>query len=181
MCRMSFPTIALIVVCCFALKGAGVQGPNEIQTHGKVCGNPVRPCPAGRIFSDADLSFVLPSKLVWQRNYYSATFYAVILKSKTAVEDEGPDTDNCKRGFFSESERRGVQSLFPTRKVFASEYGCYLPKIVYTNTKAEYNFLAVYAGVTASGANAVLTQVKASGQFPRANIRKMRVVFSNGD
>jgi hypothetical protein len=157
------------------------QGPNEIQTHLKVCPNPSRPCLREHIFSDNDLTFGLPANLVWQRNYYSESFYAIILKSRPAVIDEDPNSDNCKRGFFPESERRGVQALFPARKVFSSEFGCHMALIAYTNVNFKYNFIAVYAGETQTEAASVLTQVKATGQFQEANIRKMQVVLGYGD
>ena len=50
----------------------------------------------------------------------------------------------------------------------------------YNNINAEYNFLAVYAGETSGEAKQVLRQVKATGSFNDANIRKMQVVVDNG-
>ena len=173
--------LLLITICWSGLNIAIAQGPNEIQTHGKVCANPARPCSAGGVFSDSDLSFALPAKVEWQRNYYSANFYAIVLKSKAVVSDETPDTDNCKQSFFPADERRAAQSLFPARKVFASEFGCYLVRIVYTNINYKYNFLAVYAGESPAQAQIALREVKATGKFPGANVRKMQVVFQNGD
>jgi hypothetical protein len=37
-----------------------------------------------------------------------------------------------------------------------------------------YGFLAVYAGLTMKEAKAWLSEVKATGRFPGANIRKMQ-------
>ena len=71
--------------------------------------------------------------------------------------------------------------LFPARKVFRSEFGCYVPRIAYTNTNFRSNFVAVYAGETQAEAMRTLAQVKAMGQFEGANVRRMQVVFQNGD
>jgi hypothetical protein len=171
--------LVMMTVCAFVSVGA--QGPNEIQTHGRVCSDPARPCANGGIFSENDLSFTLPRKVEWQKNYYSESFYAIILKSKPAVVDEDVDSANCRKGFFPETERKRVQMLFPSRKVFRSEFGCYMPKIAYTNTNFKYNFVAVYAGETQAEAMRTLAQVKAMGQFEGANVRRMQVVFQNGD
>jgi hypothetical protein len=179
--RGLFSMIVLIIICWFGLVRADVQGPNEIQTHGRVCSNPARPCANDGIFSENDLSFMLPGKVEWQKNYYSASFYAIILKSRPTVIDDDVDSANCSKGFFPESERKRVQALFPSRKVFRSEFGCYLPKIAYTNTNFKYNFVAVYAGETQAEAMRALAQIKAMGQFQGANVRRMQVVFQNGD
>lgn len=102
---------------------------NEIQTKGKVCPNPSSPCvkitgkdvktyPNGvnaviskgeNIFEDSDLSFRLPAKLTWQRNYYSANFYAIILKSRPAVRDKNRAVPSvCSQGYYSNEERKEV-------------------------------------------------------------------------
>jgi hypothetical protein len=154
---------------------------HEIQTQGRVCANPSSPCQSQYKFATNQLSFNLPMKLVWQNNYYSAPFYAIILKSIRAVVDGGPDTQRCLKGIVSETERQRVQAMFPTQKVIASTFGCYLTPVWYTSTRTDYNFLAVYAGETQAEAVGFLAKVKATGQFPCANIRKMQVVLGYGD
>jgi hypothetical protein len=179
-------TAVLMMVCGFISVGA--QGPNEIQTHGKVCPNPSAPCQPAKwknqivMFGSQDLSFHLPPHLKWLSNYYSASFYAVILNSKKAVPDpDGPAGPAQCSGYFSERERLEAQSVFPNQKVFASRFGCGSPGVGYTNVNYNFNFLAVYAGETQAAANSFLAQVKATGKFPGPNIRKMQVVLDYGD
>lgn len=151
---------------------------NEIQTNGKVCGKIPNSC---KDADSNDLVFKLPAKLTWQKNYYSAFFYAVILKSRPAVNDENVDDDKCRQGYYSEVERLRIQTLFPNNKVFASRNGCYMPQIWYTNANAKYEFVAVYAGETELAAKAFLKTVKSNPEFTDANIRKMKVVLGYGD
>lgn len=155
---------------------------NEIQTKGKVCGNPSTPCSHSKwTFEANDISFKLPQTLQWQKNYYSASFYAIILKSQRAVEDpDGPAGDGECSGYFPESERIAAQQQFPNKKVFASRFGCGITGIAYTNVKEGYNFLAVYAGETEIEAKNFLKTVKAAG-YSDTNIRKMKVVLGYGD
>lgn len=169
--------VLMIVFVCFDVSNAQS---NEIQTNGRVCHNPSSPCSG---FEEHDLSFRLPKNIQWQSNYYSVSFYAVILKSKRAVYDESPMIEaRCERGFIPKSEREKAQALFPENKVFASHLGCYsLNNIWYTNADSKYNFLAVYAGETKVEAERFLVQVKNTRQYPDANIRMMKVVFANGD
>lgn len=151
----------------------------EIQTNGKVCGNPSASCSHSKWkFESNDLSFKLLPNLKWQTNYYSTHFYAVILQSRKAVHASHVDSE-CG-GYFSESERRAAQNLFPNNKVFASRFGCGEPGIGYTNVNYNYNFLAVYAGETEAQAKNFLETVKAKG-VSDANIRKMQVVLGYGD
>lgn len=156
---------------------------DEVHTGGKVCANPSVPCQStsGK-FGPHDLPFSLPANLKWLNNYYSATFYAVILKSKQAVPDpDGPAGPAKCSNYFSERERLEAQSVFPKQKVFASRFGCGSPGVGYTNVNYNFNFLAVYAGETKAAANSFLAQLKASGKFPGSNIRKMQVVLDYGD
>jgi hypothetical protein len=46
--------------------------------------------------------------------------------------------------------------------------------ISYTNVNDKFGFLAVYAGPTMKEAKARLAEVKGTGRFPGANIRKMQ-------
>lgn len=169
--------VSMIISICSVIVGAQS---NEIQTNGKVCSDPSSAC--GKSFSDEALSFRLPAKLTWQRNYYSASFYAIILKSRAAVVDTSPmEDERCSQGYYSEQERKRIQKLFPSNKVFATRNGCYMPTIWYTNANNNYEFIAVYAGETEAQAKTFLKQVKAKKEFSGANIRKMKVVYGNGD
>jgi hypothetical protein len=156
---------------------------DEVHTGAKVCSNPSRSCQSAKWKFEAwDLSFPLPRELKWQSNYYSADFYAVILKSKPAVPDSDGLAGSAEcSGNFSERERLQTQSLFPNQKVFASRFGCGHMTVGYTNVNYNYNFLAVYAGETQSAANSFLAGVKVTGKFQSANIRKMQVVIDYGD
>lgn len=178
---------------------------NEIQTKGKVCPTPSAPCvkiinkgvktyPDGvnaviskgdNIFETADLSFKLPAKLTWQRNYYSASFYAIVLKSRPAVVDKNRAVESvCSQGYYSEEERKEVQEMFPTHKVFASRNGCAGYYFGYTNAYEGgevKEFIAVYAGNTEAEAKRFLKQVRAKKEFADANYRKMQVVLGYGD
>src|SRR5579864_2634992 len=156
-------------------------GRHEIQTNGTICAAPSAPCISLYKFRDNDLSFDLPQQLVWQNNYYSAPFYAVILKSRSAVSDHGPDTANCGQGVIPENERQQIQTLFPAKKVFTSSFGCYMSPVAYLNTNDAYNFVAVYAGQSVTEAQSLLAGVRALRQFPGANVRKMQVVLQYGD
>jgi len=155
--------------------------PDDIQTNGKVCSNPLAPCQSMKWqFRDYDLSFKLPPNLKWLNNYRSATFYAVILKSQRAIQDpDGPAGAGECSGYVSEAERKRVQALFPTRKVFASRFGCGSPGVWYTDVNADYNFLAVYAGETQASANTFLQTIRST--FPGSNTRRMQVVLDYGD
>jgi hypothetical protein len=177
----------------------------EIQTKGKVCPNPAAPCvkiinkgvktyPNGvdtviskgnNIFEAADLSFKLPAKLTWQRNYYSANFYAIVLKIKPAVANKNrASVSVCEQGYYSEEERKAVQKMFPANKVFASRNGCAGYYFGYTNAYEEnelMEYMAVYAGKTEAEAKRFLKKVRAEKEFAVANYRKMQVVFGYGD
>jgi hypothetical protein len=159
---------------------------NEIQTQGKVCGNPSAPCKPPvqtimyPIYEARDLTFRLPQELQWQRNYYSAYFYAIILKSRRAINDDGPASEKVCSGYFTEKERIKVQKLFPFNKVFSSRFGCSWQPISYTNVNTQYNFMAIYAGETIDDARILLHRAKTQG-FHDANIRKMQVVLGYGD
>ncbi len=177
--------ITLSILCALALLLSNIHSTysDDVHTNGKVCGNPATPCNSSKWkFEPYDLSFRLPQELKWLNSYSSASFYAIILKSKRAVPDpDGPAGDGECSGFFSEAERQSAQSLFTNNKVFASRFDCYVAGIGYTNVNYNYNILAVYAGETQAAANSFLSQVKATGRFPGANIRKMQVALYYGD
>jgi hypothetical protein len=156
---------------------------DEIHTGGKVCGNPSRPCQSAKWrFENWDLTFILPRELKWLNNYYSADFYAVILKSKPVVPDpDGPAGPAKCSGYFSEVDRVKTQSLFPNQKVFASHFGCGHLTVGYTNVNYDYNFIAVYVGESPAEASSFLARIKTGGRFLGANVRKMQVVIDYGD
>lgn len=180
--RLIFISVLALLLASASMTYSSNSQSSEIRTNAKVCANPSMACSYGtNQYPVYALSFQLPKKLEWQKNYYSANFYALILKSISAVVDGGPDTKECLKGCISEAERKRVQAMFPANKVFASRFGCYMEMVWYTNTNSKYNFLAVYAGDTQSEAAQFLVKVKATGQFPSANIRRMQVVLGNGD
>jgi len=137
------------------------------KAMGIICGNPKLPCRTEFTFQPFDLPFRVPNTAVlWE----TELFYAVILKSKPALNDD------CDI-FFSETERLSVQELFPDKKVFASR--CADPEnLFYTNTKRDHRILAVYAGKSLAEANRTLAAVKATGKFAGANVRRMRTGFN---
>ncbi len=153
---------------------------DEVQTKSRVCGNPSAPCNAKDYkFTASQLSFRLPKKLKWQTNYYSASFYAVILQSRRKVGTG--DQDTLCRSAFTETERRQTQQLFAANKVFASSFGCADPNVGYTKVNHDYDILAVYAGATKKEAQKFLAQVQETGRFSDANLRQMQVVVGYGD
>ena len=132
-----------------------------------ICGNPTTPCKSTVTFPPYNLPFRLPENGVI---YETELFYAIILKSVSAKEDD------CDI-FVPEAERLAAQARFPANKVFASR--CFEPgDLSYTNTNPNQRFMAVYAGLTRAEANRMLDSVKATGKFPGANIRRMRAVMN---
>ncbi|HXJ07874.1 MAG TPA: hypothetical protein VNH12_00070 [Burkholderiales bacterium] len=49
--------------------------------------------------------------------------------------------------------------------------------VTYSNVNPKVRFLAVYAAQDRAAAEAFLAEVKASGRFPGANLRRMQAVF----
>ena len=160
-----------MLIC--ALVGSGMQGSihgNEVaaqkrrpQKLATVCGSPKAGCGSGMTFQPYDLQFRLPKNAVI---YDTEPFYAVILKSVRAPKDD------CN-AFVSEEERLKAQALFPENKVFASR--CYeAGSVYYAPVSENQHFMAVYAGRTRAEAGRILTAVKATGQYPGANLRRLR-------
>lgn len=136
---------------------------------GAVCGDPTLTCKTGdATFQPHDLPFRLPPRaVIWE----SETFYAVILQSVKAADDD------CEK-FVPEDERLAVQALFPHNKVF-TDRGCAEPgETYYTGTQPGARFMAVYAGRTRREADAMLARVKATGKFAGANLRRMSIGFN---
>ena len=141
--------------------------PRRRAAHLKVCGNPQVACKTAIKFQPHDLPFQMPANAVI---YDTDLFYAIILQSVKAPADE------CEI-FVPERDRLAAQALFPDRKVFSSR--CYEPgEVGYTNTSATSHFMAVYGGMTLAEANRMLARVKATGNYPGANIRRMRAMLN---
>ena len=149
------------------------------QQRNAVCPIPGEPCRhKDKEFADWELSFKLPAKILPNKTYSSAPFYAIILKTQKSVED-------CDGGEYIEAleaERKEFQSSQPDRKVFAS-YGC--PNMDAVNydfegrmdATGDYvlidNFIAVYAGETAEEAEVLRRSVR--DEYPKAVVKKMTV------
>jgi len=140
------------------------------QTSGVVCPQPDTACQSTYSFKPYQLPFRIREKLVFGKSYKSGPFYAVVLQS---VRNSG--SSDCQH--ISEEQRLEAQALFPDRKVFASRFSCPEELVLYTSVNQEFNFLAVYAGVTMAEAKQTLNKVQANGRYPQANIRKMQVVL----
>ena len=135
--------------------------------HPAVCGNPNVSCPSAFPFEPYDLRFRMPQTAVI---YDTDLFYAVILRS---VRSPAENCDN----YIPEPDRLAAQILFPNNKVFTSR--CAVPgQVSYSNTSARAQFMAVYAGMSLTDANRMLTVVKATGKFPGANIRRTRAMVN---
>ncbi len=148
---------------------------------GTICGSPTQSCGGEKYFRPNDLGFSLPAKLKWQTNYTSKYFYAVILQSRRAVRDNDVDSNNCSKGYFSESERLRVQTFFPAKKVFTSRNGCYgASGNAYTNVNSDYEFIAVFGGMTESEAEAVRSIAKNKG-YKDGYLKRMQVIHQYGD
>ena len=140
---------------------------SRTPARGSVCGNPKLVCKTTATFKPNDLPFRIPQNSVI---FDTELFYAVILKSMTAKEED------CNT-FVPETERLQTQLLFPDRKVFSSR--CVdIENLFYTNIDSKYRIMAVYAGTTLPEAKRVLETVKATGKFPGAYLRRMRTGFN---
>ncbi len=137
------------------------------QTPPVVCPDPTIPCRTAYDFKPHQLPFRTPKNVVI---FETEWFYAIILKSVRNTNDD------CNV-FIPEAERIEAQKLFPHHKVFASR--CYDPEeLSYANTTSEQKFMAVFAGRTRAEAAQMLEQVKATGKFPGANLRRTRAGFN---
>jgi hypothetical protein len=172
MMRLKFPCVALaLLLALSAVTYSGAytlrQRRSPKQQSGQICPDPTVPCRTGVEFQPHDLPFRLSKDaVIWE----SEMFYAVVLKSMKA------DDANCE-AFIPEEERLRVQALFPRQKVFSTR--CVEPgELYYTNISANQRFMAVYAGRTRAEAARTLAAVKATGQFPGANLRRMRAAFN---
>lgn len=165
-------------ICCaviglFAILTLGVTAESQTRRgkqsqRGTVCYDPNQPCRTTHNFEQYDLPFRIPANsVIWE----SEPFYAIILASVRFKDQD------CETRYISEARRLKAQELFPDRKVFTSR--CGEPGTVfYSNTAPNTNFMAVYGGRTQAEAARMLSTVKATGQFPGANIRRMFIGFN---
>jgi hypothetical protein len=134
------------------------------DSRGKVQPDPTDPNKACQGFKPHELCFERPWDGLARVEYLSEPFYAVILKT----------TEPC---IVTEEERLQVQALFPRSKVFSLRFQCdekIEENITYSNVDVKFGFLAVHAGTTLEEARKRLAEVRATGRFPGANIRKMQ-------
>ena len=170
-----------VFTCSLALAAiSSLAAASFAQSHAKthragtsaICGNPKVACKSSVSFEPYDLPFRVPAKAVI---FDTELFYAVILKSLPTSEED------CSV-FVPERERTAAQALFPNRKVFTSrcadlgapESGM----LFYTNLDPKFRVMAVYAGATLPESKRVLAEVKATGKFPGAYVRRMRTGFN---
>lgn len=164
-------TVSFACACLTA--GASAQrrkprGASARKQYGKLCPDPTAACQTGEQFEPYELPFRLPKNAVI---FETEEFYAVILKSVRV-----PSEDDCEK-FVPESDRLAAQKLFPHRKVFTSR--CSEPvRVYYTNLAPAQRVMAVYASATRAEAERALAEVKATGKFPGANLRRMRAAFN---
>jgi len=132
--------------------------------EGRILADPAQAHPG---FKPHELAFATPRDGVARAEFKSVPFYAVILRT-------------AERCSLKEAERREVQALFPSNKVFFPRAGCEeFPEenIAYTNVDPRFGFLAVYAGATEPEAREFLQKVDALGRFKGANVRRMQAVL----
>ena len=157
-----------LLACGLTSGGASAQRGRKPRPAA-VCGDPTVRCRSSVEFQPYQLPFMVPPNgVMWE----TEQFYAVILRS---VRD--PSSGGDCNVFIPEPEREAAQALFPRRKVFASR--CMEPgDLYYTGVAENTQFMAVYAGRTRAEAQATLAKVKATGQFPGANLRRLRTGFN---
>jgi hypothetical protein len=146
----------LIAVLCSLPAVALADAPGKVQP------DPATPC--SESFSPHELCFETPKDGVARAEALSEHFYAIILKT-------------AARCSISEEERLQVQALFPRSRVFSMRFQCdddLEEDVSYTNVNDHFGFLAVYAGRTIKEARARLAEVKGTGKFAGANIRRMQ-------
>jgi hypothetical protein len=132
-------------------------------TAAAICGDPAQPC-AG--FREHDLSFARSPAPLARDEERSQPFFAVIVVSGA-------------RCAIPESERRRIQALFPSRKVFSSRFECdgdVENNVKYTNAAEDRAFVAVHGGATRAEADKALAEARAKG-FRDANVRRMQAVL----
>ena len=161
------------LVCGFAAAAAltfigdDASAQRRRVTHASICGNPTVACRTTATFQTYDLPFRVPKNAVI---FDTELFYGIVLKSV------GTSEQDCEV-FVPESERLEAQSMFPQRKVFTSRCPD-VETLFYSNVSPQHRFMAVYAGTTLAEAKRMLAEVKATGKFPGAGIKRMRTGFN---
>jgi len=161
--------VCLLLTSATAGAAAAQRARRPPPKKGTVCGDPTLTCKTGDVpFEPHDLPFRIPARaVIWE----SESFYAVILQSVRAAEDD------CQK-FVPEDVRQAAQTLFLHNKVF-TDRACGEPgQTYYTGTQPGARFMAVYAGRTRAEANAFLARVKVTGKFAGANLRRMSIGFN---
>ena len=156
-----------VLLALLALSVETAANQRTKRPRGSICGNPKVACKTSATFHPNDLPFRVPENSVI---FDTELFYAIVLKSMRVKDD------NCDV-FIAEDERLEAQAHFPENKVFASR--CMdIENLAYIGVKPEIRILAVYAGPTISDARRMLAQVKATGKYNDATIRRMRTSFN---
>ena len=136
----------------------------------RVCGDPTARCASRGNFEPFELPFETGKRPIF---FESAWFYGIILKTEKMAADWG----DCEHPIFGSSERLETQALFPKNKVFT--LSCVQPVMnYYAGMPDHVAYIGVYAGKTRAAANTFLKQVKATGKFPNAKIRRMRAIIN---
>ena len=137
-----------------------------------VCPDPARPCAKDKI-EDHDISFALPKRVIANRDYTSAPFYAVILRK---IQIDG----DCATEDF-DPERLKAQKLFPKNKVFFEVECPDMGADSYTEVGGQSltDFMAVYAGQTSAEAAEFLKTVRATKKFPQARVVHLTTTFNH--
>lgn len=146
-----------------------------------VCGDPQKPCHhADREFADWELPFKLPAKIVANKTYSSASFYAVIIRKYDEACGDEMDYDSQ-----IEAERVRIQKAYPERKVFA-EYSCPNMDAVHYEFAGKrdasgerdlfMDYIAIYAGETEEEANQILKEARED--FAQAALKKMTANYT---
>jgi hypothetical protein len=170
LCRVSrAAVVAACVVIAVSVAPSSAQRSKKTvkQPPAKVCFDPAAPCPSSVPFEPNDLKFRLPKNAVI---YDSEEFYAVVLKTLRVT-----DTD-CEK-FVTETERKAAQKLFPKRKVFTSRCADTLG-VYYSAVAPTERIMALYAGATREEAARTLEEVKTTGKFPDAKLRRMHATIN---
>ena len=176
---MMFRIMSLFLIVIFLSVSHPRHGDTAAQSLLKVCGNPSTPCKSKhKEFAPYEISMTLPVRIKTNQSYKSEVFFAVVLKDRIPV----PGDEECDGGEFHtrvESERKRVQSMFPTHKAFASHQCPDMGALGYAVNGQPYNeiFLAVYGGATLEEAKGILESTRS--KYPGAVIKKMQAVFEH--
>lgn len=160
--------IGCLAIVALSMDANGQTRRGRKPQRGAICFDPNVKCKTTATFEPHDLPFRIPANaVIWESEF----FYAVVLSSVRYTDA------TCETSFIPEAKRLEAQVLFPDRKVFASR--CAFPgNLFYTGVNQNANFMAVYAGRTATEAARILASVRATGKFPYAYVRRMSAGFN---